>query len=138
MDGLNHSASAMAPTERMPEIQDEVRKPRKRRKRTVSGAGLRWRAFRRSIHGAVRSPGAWFLAVCVGALAVSLSWLGWVMSQVSSAAVSSAAIGGRGIQESLPESDDGFWLALQQVHAGWFIAAPLIVVLGWIVVKEAK
>ena len=125
----------MSPTELMPQFQDEVRQPRKKMGKSVR---VRWRAFRRSVHAAVRSPGAWFLAVGVSVLAVSLSWLGWAMSQVGTAAVASAEIGGRGIQESLPEADTGFWLALQQVHAGWFIATPLIVVFGWIALKEAK
>ena len=124
----------VAPTTKMPAIKPTVGRESSSSKSFRS----RWRGFRRSLYSAVRSSGAWFLAVCVGVLAVSLSWVGWLMEKVSSAVVEAAEISGRSVQVTLPAEDGGIWLTLAQVHAAWFAAVPAAVWFLVVVIKEVK
>jgi len=122
----------VAPTTKMPAIKSKAR--------SSSGVGFRgrWRGFRQSLYAAVRSSGAWFLAVCVGVLAVSLSWVGWLMEKVSSAVVEAAELGGRSVQVTLPVEEGDIWVWLAQVHAAWFVAVPAVVWFLVVVIKEVK
>jgi len=125
-------SSPLAPTTKIPTIGSKPSGGR-----SSSGKGFRavWRSFRQSVYVSVRSVGAWFIAVCVGVLTASVQWFGWVMSKVSEAAVTSAEVGGRGIQESLPQENGGLWLSLAQVHSAWFVAVPFGV---WFLVAVFK
>ena len=126
-------------TTKMPAISGTSGRGTRKTVSTAPGFRVGWKGFRRSVHGAVRSPGAWFLAVCVGALAVSVSWFGWVMEKIVEGVVVSAEIGGRGIQESLISEDQtGFWSSLRDMHPGWVIAVPAVVWLFVIMIKEVK
>ena len=131
-------SNPLAPTTRMPSIGDGPLPRRGGRTSSGSGVRVKWRGFRRSVYSAVRSSGAWFLALTVGVFTASVSWVGWLMTQLSEAAVASAEVGGRGIQESLPQENEGLWLSLAQVHSGWFMAVPFGVWFLVVVFKEVK